>query len=56
MKTKYSFWIGLRKTGVNILIVAAPLLIQILPTDISNLTLSGLILLGVNYLKVRFLA
>jgi len=50
----YSFLIGLRKTAINLLIVATPLLIGLLPEAWANLTLSGTILLIVNFLKVKY--
>jgi hypothetical protein len=53
MNAQYSFRTGLRKSALNLVIVAAPLLIQLLPTEWANLTLSGAILLAVNYLKVK---
>jgi hypothetical protein len=51
---QYSFWIGLRKSLVNIAIVGLPLLIQVLPAEWMNLTLSGALLLIVNYIKVTY--
>ena len=51
MKT-YSFWKGLKKALFSILIVGLPLLVEILPTEWANLTLSGALLLIVNYIKV----
>lgn len=48
----YSFWIGLRKSIINTVIVGAPLVAGLLPTEWGNLTLSGLILLMINWLKV----
>ena len=49
---QYSFKKGLIKTIIPILIVGLPLMLQLLPSEIANLTLSGAILLLVNYLKV----
>ena len=51
---KYSFLIGLRKMAINLTIVALPLLVGLLPTDLANLTLSGALLLLVNWLKVTY--
>lgn len=51
---KYSFWIGLRKMAINLLVVGAPLLMGILPTEWMNMTLSGAILLVINYAKVKY--
>lgn len=50
----YSFFKGLQKAIISIVIVGAPLVVQIMPTEWANLTLSGLILLLVNYLKVQY--
>lgn len=50
---KYSFLKGLKKALLSLLIVGLPMLIQLLPTDIGNLTVSGILLLIVNYLKVK---
>ena len=54
METKYSFKKGLVKTLINLAIIGLPLVIQILPTEIANLTLSGVLLMVINYLKVTF--
>lgn len=51
MKT-YSVWKGLKKALFAIIVVAVPLIVQVLPTDIANLTISGALLMLVNYLKV----
>jgi len=51
---KYSFTKGLKKTAVSLIIVALPLLAQALPSDWANVTLSGVILLLVNFLKVQY--
>lgn len=50
--SKYSLSKGFTKTVINVLIVSLPLIIDILPTDIANITLSGAILMLINYLKV----
>lgn len=50
---KYSFWKGLLKTLINLFIFLAPLAVQLLPSEIANVTLSGAIYLFVNYLKVK---
>lgn len=52
MNKEYSFWKGLSKAIFNILVVAIPLLIEILPAEWANLTLSGALLIFVNYIKV----
>lgn len=51
---KYSFWIGLRKMAVNLLVVAGPMLVGVLPQEWMNMTLSGAILLVINYAKVKY--
>lgn len=51
---KYNFWKGLEKALISLIIVGIPLVIQLLPSEWANLTLSGLLLLIVNYLKVNF--
>lgn len=48
---KYSVLIGLEKTTFRLLVVMAPLIIEVLPEDWMNITVSGLILLLINYLK-----
>lgn len=50
---KYSFLKGLKKSVISLAIVGLPLIVEVLPTEFGNLTLSGLLLLLVNYLKVR---
>ena len=50
---KYSFWRGVSKTLVQVFIFGLPLLAQVLPQDWMNLTLSSVIYLVVNYLKVQ---
>lgn len=49
---KYSFKKGLLKAFFSIIIVGVPILIQVLPQEWMNLTLSGVLLMLVNYLKV----
>lgn len=49
---KYSFWIGFKKAIIPVLIVGLPLISQLLPTEIGNLTVSGILLMLINYLKV----
>lgn len=41
---------------MNVAIVGIPLLVQVLPEAWANLTLSGLALLLVNYIKVTYTA
>jgi hypothetical protein len=52
--TQYSFTKGLSKTIVSLLVVGIPLVIGVLPEEWANLTLSGVLLLVLNYLKVRY--
>lgn len=51
---QYSFWIGVKKAIINIVIVGAPLAVTLLPEMWQNITLSGVVLLIVNFLKVRY--
>ena len=48
---KYSFWKGLKKVVISLVIVGVPLVIQALPSEWANLTLSGALLLLLNWLK-----
>lgn len=50
---KYSFWKGLYKTLINVAIVAVPMAVNLLPAEWANLTLSGALLMLVNYFKVK---
>lgn len=52
--TNYSFWLGLRKSLINLAIVGLPLVVSVLPEVWQNLTLSGAVLLLVNYIKVTY--
>lgn len=51
---QYSFTKGLSKTLINVAIIGIPLVIGVLPTEWANLTLSGALLLLVNFLKVKY--
>jgi len=51
MKTNYNFWKGLKKVIISLVIVGVPLVIQVLPNEYANLTLSGALLLILNWLK-----
>ena len=53
MEMKYSFWKGIWKSIIPILIVGIPLLLNILPEAWLNMTLSGVLLLALNWLKVK---
>ena len=54
METKYSFTKGLTKTLINGVIFLAPMLIGLLPSEVGNLTISALLYLLVNWLKVSY--
>jgi hypothetical protein len=54
MNKTYSFTKGLIKL-VQFIVIASPLLIGLLPNEIANLTVSGVLLLAVNFLKVKYL-
>jgi len=47
----YSFLITLKKTAVRILLVAIPLVLQVLPTEAQNLTVGAILLIVYDYLK-----
>ena len=51
---EYSFWKGLKKSVVSVILVGLPLVVTLLPQEWMNLTLGGLAVLLLNYLKVRF--
>lgn len=52
--TKYSFWKGLSKTIMSLIIIAGPILMHALPSDIANLTVGGIITLILNYAKIKY--
>lgn len=52
-KTTYSFLIGLEKTLFRVIVIAGPILFNMLPEAWMNLTLGALITLLVNYAKNR---
>lgn len=57
MKNKtYSFLKGASKTLIELIIWAGPSVIGLLPNDVANLTLSAVLRLGLNYLKVKWQA
>jgi hypothetical protein len=49
---KYSFKKGLLKALFSIIIVGVPVIVQILPSYVANLTVSGILIMLVNYIKV----
>lgn len=50
---KYSFWKGLYKALINVAIFAIPLYLTQYPT-IADLTIGGIGVMLVNFLKVKF--
>ena len=48
---KYSFLTGLKKSVIMMIVFAVPVLVGQFP-DVANLTIGGLLVLFVNYLKV----
>lgn len=52
--TKYSFWKGFKKAVLNVILVGAPLVVSVLPAEWMNLTIGGVLVLLVNFLKVRY--
>ena len=52
--TKYSFWKGVKKSVVSVILVGAPLVFTLLPAEWMNLTLGGVAVILLNYLKVKF--
>lgn len=53
-ETGYSFWKGLRKMGVQLIIFGAPIALEMLPEAWMNLTLSSIINMVVNHLKFQY--
>lgn len=51
---KYSFWKGLSKGIISVIVFAAPLVLLDNPAW-ANLTIGGLLTMVVNWLKVRYL-
>lgn len=54
MKIKYSFKKGLWKAVVGFLVFGLPFFLDIIPSDILNLTVGGILALGLNYLKIIY--
>jgi len=50
---KYNFWKGVKKTLISLVIIGLPLIVGALPADWQNLTLSGAVILVLNYIKVK---
>ncbi len=49
--TNYSFITGLEKSVFRTIVIAGPLLIELLPSTWMNITLGGLLTLAINYAK-----
>jgi hypothetical protein len=47
---KYSFWKGVKKGLISMIIFAIPVLINMFP-DFMNLTIGGVLVVVVNYIK-----
>lgn len=54
MTSQYSFWKGFKKMLVQVVLFGLPLLVQVLPSDILNLTLGAILNLLANYIKVNY--
>ena len=52
---KYSFKKGLGKAAIAFLLFAIPVLLQILPSDLLNLTVGGLLALLYNFAKTKYI-
>ena len=50
---QYNIWKGVKKTLISLVIVGLPLIVGALPADWQNLTLSGVVILLLNYIKVK---
>jgi len=50
---KYSFWKGVKKSALSVILVGAPIVISALPTQWMDITVGGLLVLIVNYLKFK---
>lgn len=51
---KYSLWKGVWKAIVSVVLVGAPLVFTVLPTEWANITLGGVLVILVNFLKVKY--
>jgi hypothetical protein len=54
METKYSFTKGLTKL-LQFIVVALPMVLSLVPSEIGNMTISSVLFLTVNWLKVSYL-
>lgn len=50
----YSFWKGLLKTLVRIVIIAGPIVIDALPSDVANLSVSAVLMMLLNWAKQKY--
>lgn len=48
---KYSWKKGLTKAIISVILVGIPMVLQILPTETLNLTLGGVLVIVLNYIK-----
>ena len=51
---KYSFLKGLEKAAINTALVSLPIIVQLLPEAWMNMSVGAVLLLGINYLKVKY--
>jgi hypothetical protein len=54
MTQTYSFWKGVKKAVLSVILVGAPIVVSALPAEWMNITLGGLLVLIVNFLKVKY--
>jgi hypothetical protein len=54
MEKNYSFWKGVWKAVVSVVLVGAPVVFTIMPAEWQNLTMGGLLVLLVNFVKVKY--
>ena len=52
---KYSFYKGFLKGLIAFILFAVPLLLDILPSEVLNLTLGGVLVIIVNFAKQKYL-
>ena len=51
---KYSFLKGVKKSLVAVVLVGLPVLVSVLPAQWMDYTIGGVLVLIVNFLKVRY--
>lgn len=54
MNTSFKIHNSALKTVIRLIIVVAPLTIQLLPAEWANLTLSGVLMVGMDWLKHEY--